>query len=132
MLTSETVNQNGPNGWNTRGGQSERREGVQPLYPDIDVEFSLGQVARKRACLLGASGEVIGCWQVEPRAGEDASARARRLAEAFHEAAFSARVSLSQTELNSLDGSPLTGGRGAVDLGLPDLLRDPGSAPAAD
>ena len=37
MLTSETVNQNGPNGWNTRGGQSERREGVQPLYPDIGI-----------------------------------------------------------------------------------------------
>ena len=78
-----------------------------------------------RACLLGASGEAIACGRVEPRAGEDRAARARRLAQAFHEVAFSARVSLSQTDLRSLDGSPLAGGRGAVDLGLPGLLREP-------
>ena len=77
-----------------------------------------------RACLLGAGGETIGCGRVEPRAGEDASERARRLAQAFHEGVFSARVSLSQTDLRSLDGSPLTGGRGAVDLGLSDWLRE--------
>jgi len=86
-----------------------------------------------RACLLGANGEVIGCGRVEPRAGEDGAARARRLAEAFHEGVFSARVSLSQTDLRSLDGSTLTGGRGAVELGLPGLLRDPpGGAGAGD
>jgi hypothetical protein len=77
------------------------------------------------ACLLGASGERIGCGRALPRAGEDRSARARRLAEAFHEGVFSARVSLSQTDLRSLDGSPLTGGRGAVELGITDLLRAP-------
>jgi hypothetical protein len=76
-----------------------------------------------RACLLGANGEVIGCGRALPRAGEDASARARRLAEEFHASVFSARVSLSQTDLRSLDGSPLTGGRGAIDLGLNDWLR---------
>jgi hypothetical protein len=85
-----------------------------------------------RACLLGASGERIACARVEPRAGERASNRARRLAEAFHEAAFSARVSLTQTDLRSLDGSPLTGGRGAVDLGLPGLLRDPDAPPVRE
>ena len=79
-----------------------------------------------RACLLGASGQLIGCGRVEPRAGEDGDARARRLAAEFHAGVFSARLSLSQTDLRSLDGSPLTGGRGAVDLGLPGLLRDPG------
>jgi hypothetical protein len=77
------------------------------------------------ACLLGASGERIGCGRALPRAGEDRSARARRLAQAFHEGVFSARVSLSQTDLRSLDGSPLTGGRGAVELGITDLLRAP-------
>jgi hypothetical protein len=85
-----------------------------------------------RACLLGAGGEVIACGNAQPRAGEDLAARARRLAQAFHEAAFSARISLSQTDLRSLDGSPLAGGRGAIDLGLPELLRQPRDAPAGD
>jgi hypothetical protein len=85
-----------------------------------------------RACLLGGSGERIACGRVEPRAGEDLDGRARRLAQAFHEAVFSARVPLSQTDLRSLDGSPLTGGRSAIDLGLPDLLRAPAPEPAGD
>jgi len=85
-----------------------------------------------RACLLGANGERIGCGRVEPRAGEDGEARARRLAQAFHESVFSARVSLSQTDLRSLDGSPLTGGRSAIDLGLPELLRERPPQPAGD
>jgi tetratricopeptide (TPR) repeat protein len=84
-----------------------------------------------RACLLGGSGERIGCGRVEPRAGEDADARARRLAEAFHEGVFSARVPLTQTDLRSLDGSPLTSGRGDVDVALPELLREPRPAPSA-
>lgn len=85
-----------------------------------------------RACLLGANGETIGCGRVEPRAGEDASARARRLAEAFHEGVFSARISLSQVDLRSLDGSPLTSGRGAVDLGISGLLSEPKAEPRKD
>jgi hypothetical protein len=108
---------------------------ASPRLVEEETGFRVDVVAQgesARACLLGSSGEVIGCGQALPRAGEDASARARRLAQAFHEEAFSARVSLSQTELNSLDGSPLTGGRGAVDLGLPELLRDSGSASAPD
>jgi tetratricopeptide (TPR) repeat protein len=86
--------------------------------------------ASARACLLGAHGERLGCGRVSARAGEDASARARRLAAAFHEGLFSARLSLSQVDLRSLDGSPLTGGRGSVELGVPELFQE-GAAPRA-
>ena len=79
--------------------------------------------ALARACLLGANSEVLACARSEPRAGESEADRGRRLAEAFHTAVFSARISLSQVDLRSLDGSPLAGGRGAVDLGVGDWLR---------
>lgn len=34
--------------------------GIQPQYADIDVNFSLGQVARKRASMLGPASKVAG------------------------------------------------------------------------
>ena len=106
-----------------------------PRLAAEDEGFRVDVTARGesgRACLLGANGERIACGRVEPRAGEDLDGRARRLAQAFHEAVFSARISLSQTDLRSLDGSPLTGGRSAIDLGLPELLRAPSAEPAGD
>jgi hypothetical protein len=87
--------------------------------------------ASGRACLLGVHSEVLACARVEPRAGEPESARARRLAREFHEAVFAARISLSQVDLRSLDGSPLAGGRGAVDLGVGEWLRAKPNAPKA-
>jgi hypothetical protein len=87
--------------------------------------------ASGRACLLGVNSEVLACARVEPRAGEPESARARRLAQEFHEAVFAARISLSQVDLRSLDGSPLAGGRGAVDLGVGEWLRAKPNAPKA-
>ncbi|MFI5320351.1 MAG: hypothetical protein ACHQ6V_12315 [Myxococcota bacterium] len=108
---------------------------ASPRLAEAETGFRVAVSAQGesgRACLLGANGEQIGCGRVEPRAGEDVAARARRLAAAFHEAVFSARISLTQTDLRSLDGSPLTGGRGAVDLALPELLRAPTDAPRGD
>jgi hypothetical protein len=54
--------------------------------------------------------------------------RARRLAQDFHEGVFSARISLSQADLRSLDGSPLAAGRSSVELAVPELF-GPGNAP---
>lgn len=36
------------------------RGGARPLYPEIDVEFSLGEVARKRASVLGPASKIAG------------------------------------------------------------------------
>ncbi len=36
------------------------RAGAQPLYPEIDVEFSLGEVARKLASVLGPASKIAG------------------------------------------------------------------------
>ncbi len=48
-------------------GASERSEpadaprgGARPLYPEIDVEFSLGEVARKLASVLGPASKIAG------------------------------------------------------------------------
>lgn len=48
-------------------GQSPRpeadpgeRPSAKPLYPEIDVDFSLGEVARKRASVLGPASKVAG------------------------------------------------------------------------
>ena len=36
------------------------RASAKPLYPEIDVDFSLGEVARKRASILGPASKVAG------------------------------------------------------------------------
>ncbi|MFO0689082.1 MAG: polymer-forming cytoskeletal protein [Myxococcota bacterium] len=57
--------------------------GIQPQYPDIDVDFSLGQVARKRTCLLGAAskiaGDLVADENVEIQGYVEGSVRARRV-----------------------------------------------------
>lgn len=39
---------------------SEERASARPLYPEIDVEFSLGEVARKLASVLGPASKIAG------------------------------------------------------------------------
>ena len=38
----------------------DERASARPLYPEIDVEFSLGEVARRRACVLGPASKITG------------------------------------------------------------------------
>lgn len=65
------------------------------------------------ACLLGPRGTRYACARVQPRAGENATDTARRLAEEFHLESFAPRLDLTQSDLRSLDGSPTAaGGRG--------------------
>jgi hypothetical protein len=71
-----------------------------------------------RACLLGPDGGLLACARAAPRAGEDAEARARRLARELHQAAFAPRVELTQADLASLDGAPTASGRGGEEVGL--------------
>ena len=58
-----------------------------------------------QACLLGPSGERIQC--ARPKLPDSAAVeRARGLVRELHKVAFALSISLSQTDLNSLDGSP--------------------------
>ncbi len=100
---------------------------ASPRLAEEDAGFRVQVTAQGesgRACLLGAHSETIGCGRAEPRAGEAPSDRARRLAQAFHEGVFSARLSLTQADLRSLDGSPLAAGRGSVELAVPELFQE--------
>ncbi|MEM9552744.1 MAG: hypothetical protein AAGC60_00675 [Acidobacteriota bacterium] len=79
------------------------------------------------ACLLGPNGTRLACSQVTVRAGEDDAALGRRLALELQDAAFAPRLDLTQSDLESLDGSPTAaGGRGRERLHtlLDELTRD--------
>ncbi len=57
------------------------------------------------ACLLGSSGDVLGCGRVKAKAHDDVDSLGRRLALSFEKRVFDPRIDLSQTDANSLDGS---------------------------
>jgi hypothetical protein len=79
------------------------------------------------ACLLGLKEERLSCVEVSPRAGEGIRDRARRLVAELHRQAFAPKIDLTQSDLQSLDGSPTAGGgRSAERLQnvLNDLLGD--------
>ncbi len=63
-----------------------------------------------RACLLGPEDSVLSCAEVRPRAGDTADSLPRRLAAELHRMAFAPRVDLTQSDLDTLDGSPTAGG----------------------
>ena len=67
------------------------------------------------AYLLGPHGTRWAEVRVKPRAGEDATDLARRLAAEFHKQAFAPRLDLTQADIRSLDGSPTAGGGRASD-----------------
>jgi len=62
------------------------------------------------ACLLGVLGSRLGCAQITRRGGEPDAEFARRLALEFHATAFAPKLDLTQSDLSSLDGSPVAGG----------------------
>ena len=61
-----------------------------------------------RACLVSASGAVLGCGEARAEAGDDADRLAGRIADAFHAQVFAPRVDLSQADASGLDGSNRT------------------------
>lgn len=81
-------------------------ESSSPLRVRVEA-----QGATARACLLSANGTVLGCGDADANGAREAStpptAESLVIAatKAFHEQVFAPRVSLSQTEANSLDGS---------------------------
>jgi hypothetical protein len=62
-----------------------------------------------RACLQGASEQVLACAEIERKSAEDQDSFARRVAAAALDQLFAPRVDLSQGEINSLDGQNLSG-----------------------
>lgn len=50
----------GPGSTSRPEAVGEERASARPLYPEIDVEFSLGQVARKLASVLGPASKIAG------------------------------------------------------------------------
>ncbi len=75
------------------------------------------------ACLFGINDERLVCVEVSPRAGEDIVDRARRLAAELHRRAFAPKVDLTQSDLQSLDGSPTAGGGRSAER-MRDILDD--------
>lgn len=88
----------------------------RPASAGFAVEIE-GDGAGGRACLLGPQDSVLTCAEVRPRAGDDADSLPRRLAAELHRQAFAPRVDLTQSDLDTLDGSPIAaGGRSAERL----------------
>jgi tetratricopeptide (TPR) repeat protein len=63
---------------------------------------------RGEVCLVGASGGVLGCAELDRESQEEADDFATRLSNAFHQAAFAPVIDLSQADANSLDGANRT------------------------
>lgn len=79
-----------------------------------------GDRSRGELCLLGSSGDVLGCGRGEAKSNEDVETLAAKVLAEFHARVFAPRVDMSQADANSLDGSTL-GGRGQD---LDPLLQD--------
>lgn len=58
-----------------------------------------------KACLVGANGNVLGCGDAAPAAGDDAKQLVERIVAAVHQQIFAPRIDLSQADANGLDGS---------------------------
>lgn len=90
-----------------------------PRFRDVGTGFRVqvtGDGSNAEACLLDPAGSRVACARTRlSRAGEDDDDLARRLAEEFHDAAFSPRIDLTQADLQSLDGSPTAGGGRAAE-----------------
>ncbi|MFT5136934.1 MAG: tetratricopeptide (TPR) repeat protein [Arenicella sp.] len=63
--------------------------------------------AQAQACLLTASGSVLGCGRADVVVGESPSELAHKVLLSFHQRVFSPRIDLSQTDAYSLDSSPI-------------------------
>jgi cytoskeletal protein CcmA (bactofilin family) len=50
----------GPGRSEAAESESPAISGIQPQYPDLDLDFSLGKVVLKKACVLGAASKVAG------------------------------------------------------------------------
>jgi tetratricopeptide (TPR) repeat protein len=68
-----------------------------------------GTQARAEVCLVGPSGAQLACGHAAAKANESIDTVAGKLVEDFHEKVFAARIDLSQSDANSLDGSTLRG-----------------------
>lgn len=59
------------------------------------------------ACLVGTDGSAIGCGRAVAQAQDDAHALAARIVRDFHAKLFAPRMDMTQTDVNSLDGTNL-------------------------
>lgn len=103
-----------PVAWRASGDPLSRAaldllRGSPRLAADGGLGFAVS-VEGTRACLSGPGGRTYSCASIDPRPGESERDAASRLALEFHERAFAPRLDLSQSDLNSLDGSPTAGG----------------------
>jgi hypothetical protein len=65
---------------------------------------------RLAACLRAPDGTLFGCGSAVAKPDDEEHALARRVAEDFHRNLFAPRIDLSQSDMNSLDGSNVAGG----------------------
>ncbi len=90
----------------------------------VDISSEDGIVA---SCLRDRLGYRFGCAHVEPTDTPDSDDPAVQVADAFHTTVFATRIALTQSDINSLDGSPM---RVDADRVLQQVLgRKPGSKP---
>jgi tetratricopeptide (TPR) repeat protein len=92
-----------------------------PSQSGFQVALS-GAPGLVRACLRSPEGAVLSCAEVAPKRGELDRDTALRLAAAFHKQAFAPRVSLTTSDLNSLDGSTTLAGQAQREK-MEELLR---------
>ena len=78
-----------------------------PRFRKGSAAFVVTLSGSGEACLLGPSGERINCGRPQLPDGS-ATDRARVVVRELHKTAFALNVSLTQSDLNSLDGSPAT------------------------
>lgn len=71
-----------------------------------NADFGLRvRVSDSQVCLVDVGDAQLACSEVRPKDGEDEDELLARSVQEFHEQAFAPRVDLSQSDVNSLDGS---------------------------
>ncbi len=97
-----------------RGGEvAERVASLLASSPRLDVG-DVGLALRVEAdratgsaCLVARDQSAIGCGRASAQATDDAAALAARIVRDFHAKLFAPRVDMTQTDINSLDGTNL-------------------------
>ncbi len=84
------------------GGSPRLDEGDTGLVLHIEADRSSGS-----ACLVGADRSAIACGRAVAEATDDGDALAARIVRDFHTKAFAPRIDMTQSDINSLDGTNL-------------------------